>query len=84
MIDEYGYEVWCGQDKLFWYDAQPHANDPALQRTYPHHKHIQPNMKNNRVPAPKNSFNSPNLPGLIREIESLIEKIQKETESKEG
>jgi hypothetical protein len=84
VIDEYGYEVWCGKDKLFWYDAQPHPNEPALQRTYPHHKHIQPNIKNNRVPAPENSFNSPNLPGLIREIESLIGKIQKETESKEG
>ena len=45
VIDEYGYEVWFGKDKLFWYDAQPHPDDSALQRTYPHHKHIQQTLK---------------------------------------
>jgi len=24
VIDEYGYEVWQGETKLYWYDAQPH------------------------------------------------------------
>jgi hypothetical protein len=84
VIDEYGYEVWQDKDKLYWYDVQPHPDDLTLQSTYPHHKHIQPNIKNNRIPAPENSFNIPNLPGLIREIESLIEGIEKETESKRG
>lgn len=82
VIDEYGYEVWYAKEKLFWYDAQPHPDDPPLQSTYPHHKHIRPNIKNNRVPAPETSFNTPNLPGIIREIESLIEKIEKEDQSK--
>jgi len=82
VIDEYGYEVWDAKEKLFWYDAQPHPDDLTLQKTYPHHKHIRPNIKNNRVPAPGNSFNNPNLPGIIREIENFIEKIGKEDESK--
>jgi len=82
LIDEYGYEVWQGKEKLYWYDPQPHPDEPTLQSTFPHHKHIQPNMKSNRVPAPGNSFNSPNLPGIIREIEGLIEKANKETKSK--
>ena len=77
VIDEYGYEVWGGNEKLYWYDAQPHPNDPALQSTYPHHKHIQPNIKNNRIPAPGNSFDRANLPFLIREIKALIEKIER-------
>jgi hypothetical protein len=24
VIDEYGYEAWQGDDKLYWYDPQPH------------------------------------------------------------
>jgi hypothetical protein len=75
LIDEYGYEVWQGNEKLYWYDAQPHPNDLALQSTYPHHKHIQPNIKNNRIPAPESSFNAPNLPMLILEIKSFIEEM---------
>ncbi len=77
LIDEYGYEVWKDKDKLYWYDAQPHPDDPTLQSTYPHHKHIQPNIKNNRIPAPESSFNTPNLPVLIREIEGLIREIER-------
>lgn len=41
VIDWYGYEVWRGDEKLFWYDSQPHPNDQTLQATHPHHKHIQ-------------------------------------------
>jgi hypothetical protein len=79
IIDWYGYEVWRGEEKLYWYDSQPHPNDPALQSAYPHHKHIPPDIKHNRIPAPEMSFTQPNLPVLIREIESLIEEIETET-----
>jgi hypothetical protein len=72
VIDEYGYEVWQGHEKLYWYDPQPHPNDPALQSTHPHHKHIPPDIKHNRVPAPEMSFTQPNLPALIREIETTL------------
>ena len=71
-IDWYGYEVWRGEEKLFWYDSQPHPDDPTLQATHPHHKHIPPDVKHHRIPAPTMSFTQPNLPALIREIEELI------------
>ncbi len=77
VIDEYGYEVWRGDEKLYWYDTQPHPNEPLLQSTHPHHKHLPPNIKHNRIPAPDMSFTRPNLPVLIREIEALIEEMRK-------
>jgi hypothetical protein len=72
LIDAYGYEVWRGDEKLFWYDSQPHPDEPALSSTHPHHKHVPPDIKHNRVPAPEMSFEQPNLPALIAEIEGLI------------
>lgn len=72
IIDWYGYEVWQGKTKLFWYDSQPHPNEASLQATHPHHKHIPPDIKHNRVPAYHMSFTRPNLPALISEIEQLI------------
>jgi len=76
VIDWYGYEVWRGNEKLYWYDSQPHPSDPALQSTDPHHKHIPPDIKHHRIPAPEMSFTQPNLPTLIREIEALINEIK--------
>jgi len=70
-IDWYGYEVWRGEEKLYWYDPQPHPTDSTLQSSYPHHKHLPPDIKHNRIPAPEMSFTSANLPFLIREIEKL-------------
>ncbi len=46
-IDWYGYEVWCRSEKLYWYDSQPHPNEPKLQSTHPHHKHVPPDIKHN-------------------------------------
>jgi hypothetical protein len=72
LITSYGYEVYRGSEKLYWYDDFPHPQDPFLASTFPHHKHIPPEMKRNRVPAPDISFTRPNLPVLIQEIEALI------------
>lgn len=72
VIDGYGYEVWRDEEKLYWYDSQPHPGDSALQSTHPHHKHTPPDIKHNRVPAPEMSFTQSNLPALIREIEDLL------------
>ena len=72
VIESYGYEIWCRAEKLCWYDSQPHPDDPTLQSTHPHHKHIPPDMKRNRVPAANMSFERPNLPALIEEIEGLL------------
>ena len=71
-ITSYGYEVWRGSSKLHWYDSQPHPNDPAVAATDPHHKHIPPDIKHHRVPAPDLSFTAPNLPFLIQEVEQLL------------
>ena len=72
LIDWYGYEVCKEDTKLYWYDSQPHPNDASLQSTHPHHKHIPPNIKHNRIPAANMNFNQPNIPSLIFEIEELI------------
>lgn len=69
LITSYGYEVYRGAERLYWYDDFPHPNDPNLVSTFPHHKHIPPDIKHNRIPAPEIRFNRPNLPVLIREIE---------------
>jgi len=72
-ILDYGYEVWRGNDKQYWYDSQSHPNEPSLAATHPHHKHVHPDIKHNRIPAPGLSFVEPNLPFLIREIEQLLQ-----------
>ncbi len=79
IIDEYGYEVWRDEEKLYWYDPQPHPDDPALRSTHPHHKHVPPDIKHNRLPATGMSFIRPNLPALIQEIEALIAQVEQET-----
>ena len=78
VIDSYGYEVWQGEEKRYWYDSQPHPDDVALQSTHPHHKHVPPDIKRNRVPAPGMSFTQPNLPMLIHEIEALLQQLARE------
>jgi len=72
IISSYGYEVYQGAERLYWYDDFPHPKDSSLASTYPHHKHIPPDSKHNRIPAPHISFTRYNLPVIIREIEELI------------
>ena len=71
LITSYGYEVYRDADRLFWYDDFPHPADASLASTFPHHKHVPPDIRRNRVPAPGMSFHRPNLPALIAEIEAL-------------
>lgn len=78
VIEAYGYELWHNAEKISWYDSQPHPDDPALASSHPHHKHIHPNIKRNRIPAPQMSFEEPNLPVLIEEVEELIEKLKEQ------
>jgi Family of unknown function (DUF6516) len=72
LITSYGYEVYRNDEKLYWYDDFPHPQDLSLASTFPHHKHVPPEIKRNRIPAPNISFTHPNLPALIQEIETLI------------
>ena len=77
VIDSYGYEIWRAEEKQSWYDSQPHPDEPALQATHPHHKHVPPDMKHNRVPAHNMRFEQPNLPALGAEIEVLTRELDR-------
>lgn len=44
-------------------------NRPFVER---YHKHVPPNIKRNRIPAPGLGFEHPNLPQIVAEIEVLI------------
>jgi hypothetical protein len=67
-------------ERLYWYDPQPHPNDPSLASTFPHHKHVPPDpstgsgqsIKRHRIPAPGIAFDHPNLPVLIEELERAL------------
>ena len=72
VIQAYSYSVSQGDARLYWYDPQPHPDDASLSSTFPHHKHIPPDITRHRIPAPGISFEQPNLPFLIREIEREI------------
>ncbi len=71
LITSYGYEIYRNEERLYWYDDFPHPNDESLRSSFPHHKHISPDIKHNRIPAPGLSFSQPNLPLIIDEIEML-------------
>ena len=73
VIEDYGYEIWHGSEIVAWYDSQPHPTDSALASTHPHHKHVPPDIKHNRTPAPGLRFDRPNLDLLITEASSLAE-----------
>ena len=79
-IQGYGYAVSRRGERIFWYDSQPHPNDPTLASTHPHHKHIPPDIKHHRVPAPGLSFTKPNLPFLIEEIQAMLDRVNSDTE----
>lgn len=69
---EYCRASYPDKDKLYWYDSWPHPNDPTLASAHPHHKHVPPDIKRHRIPAPGLSFTPPNLPFLIEEIEREV------------
>ncbi len=71
-IRNYSYEVYQAGEKIAWYDPFEHPHMPELASTYPHHKHVPPDIKNHRVPAPGISFERPNLPVIIEEIENEL------------
>ena len=69
FIQRYSYEVYRDDEKLYWYDPFPHPHIPELASSAPHHKHVPPDLKHHRLPAPELSFEKPNLPFLIEEIQ---------------
>ena len=71
LITSYSYEVYRGTERLYWYDDFPHPEDSSLVPTLPHHKHIPPDIKRNRIPVTHLQFTKPNLIIIIEEAESF-------------
>jgi len=71
-IRNYSDEIYLADEKIAWYDPFEHPHVAELANTYPHHKHISPDLKHHRVPAPGISFEQPNLPTLIEAIQREI------------
>jgi len=70
-IRSYSYELNHAGERIWWYDPTEHPEDATLSSSYPHHKHVQPDIKHHRIPAPELSFTYPNLLSLIEEIDSI-------------
>jgi len=68
-ILNYSYEIYRADVKILWYDPFEHPHVPELSSTYPHHKHVLPDIKHNRLVAPGISFEQPNLSRLIEDLE---------------
>ena len=71
-ILNYSYEVYKAGEQILWYDPFEHPHIPELASTHPHHKHVPPDIKHHRLPAPGISFTEPNLPFLIEKIEQTL------------
>lgn len=88
-ISDYSYTVFLGEERVRWYDPQPHPEVVELQRTFPHHRHEPPDttvleekrtgIKHNRKPAPGISFTAPNLATLITDCIELGADLARET-----
>ncbi len=67
-IRTYSYEVYGNGEKICWYDPWAHPEIPALAATFPHHKHLPPNLREHRVPAPGIQFDAPNLDVVLEDV----------------
>ena len=65
------WSMWAGAYEIWLRRHAQYPDQPALASTHPHHKHVPPDIKHNRIPAPEISFEHPNLPFIIAEIENL-------------
>lgn len=78
-----------GEEKIRWYDPQPHPENPDLASTFPHHRHETPDttvpeaqrsgIKHNRKPALGITFHAPNLPTLIEDCAELGKALPTDT-----
>lgn len=48
--DVYCRAHYADKHKMYWYDSWPHPHDSTLASTYPHHKHVPPDIKHHRIP----------------------------------
>lgn len=70
-IIDYSYDISYHNEKIRWYDPQPHPELEILKPTFPHHRHEPPNIRQNRQPATGISFDTPNLDTLIQDCIEL-------------
>jgi hypothetical protein len=75
-IRTYSYEVLRLGEKIGWYDPWPHPEVPELASTFPHHKHVPPDLRHHRVPAPGISFQAPNLDVVLADVRRLISQTE--------
>jgi hypothetical protein len=71
-IRSYSYEVYRAGEKVGWYDAWPHPETPGLAATFPHHKHVTPDLRHHRVAAPGIRFDAPNLDVVLEDIRAAF------------
>jgi hypothetical protein len=71
-IRNYSYEVYRESEKICWYDHWPHPELPSLSATFPHHKHVLPNLRENRIPAVGIGFQAPNLEVVLGDLSKLV------------
>lgn len=74
-ILDYSYTIFYNDERIRWYDPQPHSEIQELASTFPHHLHEPPDIKHNRKPAPGITFQAPNLPTLIADCIALGESL---------
>ena len=67
-IRNYSYEVYRDDEKIGWYDPWPHPEIAELAATFPHHKHVPPDLRHHRVPAPGMGFETPNLDVVLEDV----------------
>lgn len=70
-ILDYSYTLFRGDEKVRWYDPQPHPENLELAPTFPHHFHAPPDIKHNHKPAPGISFSAPNIEQLVKDCIAL-------------
>jgi len=70
-ILEYSYTIFRDEERIRWYDPQPHPEIPELASTFPHHLHEHPGIKHNRKPAPGVNFQIPNISSLVADCIAL-------------
>lgn len=67
-IRTYSYEVYRDGRKVCWYDSWPHPENASLAATFPHHRHLPPDLRHHRVPAPGITFSAPNLDVILQDV----------------
>ncbi len=75
-ISDYSYTVFQGEERIRWYDPQPHPEALELQSTFPPHRHEPPEIKHHRRPAPGIGFAAPNLATLIADCIELGKQLE--------